>query len=175
VALPLGKTNKKVMKMNNAIEGGIAGAATLGLITETLKNINGSSSHVNLFKKNNLQKRLSKTRGKKGAKATRQYLRLAADLLGSTAYFGLSALGKKENAMLRGGVLGTAAGLGTIFLNGEKHKNDEKPYPSKNEEKPITKVLKVSLYTIAGLIAGKVIQDFEEGTKKSKKKKRVKF
>lgn len=164
------------MKLNGALEGSIAGATTLGLLTETLQNLNGNSSHLNLFENNNLKRRLKKTASKKGLKATKQYIRLAEDLLASSAYMGLAALSKKKNGLLRGGVLGAAAGLGDVFLKNEHHKNEKKSYSNgmalkKKEEESITsKILKVVLYAIGGMIAGRVIQN--STSKKSRKKKK---
>ena len=162
------------MKLNNnAIEGGLAGATTLGLITDTLRKVNGNSPHFNLLQKGKLDKRLKKTASKKGMEATRQYVELAGDLISSAAYLGMSALGKKQNVMLRGGMLGTAAGLGDVFLKQKKkNKHGDGTVNGQEEEKLSTKVLKVSLYAIGGLIAGKIMETIEKGGKKKKKRKK---
>lgn len=160
------------MKVASALEGGLAGATTISLLTDTLRRINGHSSHVNLFNGKNLKRRFKKARSKKPLKATRQFIRLAGDLLGSTAFLGMSSLGKRKNAMLRGALLGTAAGLGSVLLNRpDKHQkaNGHEGYSPTGlaKDRLLSKALEVSLYTIGGLIAGKVIQ--RSGKKKRKK------
>lgn len=160
------------MKLPAAIEGGLTGATTLGLIHETLNKISGSP-HTNVFKKGRLGKRLRKAASRKGMKAVRQYVRLAGDLLGSSAFWSLSAVGR-QNAVLTGGLLGTTAGLGSVFLNGEEPKNGkrvnghERQPLMAEEEKLSTKILEVSLYTIGGLIAGTLVDRM--GGKKRKKR-----
>jgi hypothetical protein len=164
-------------KLASALEGGLAGASTIALLTETLKKINGNSPHNYLPDGKSLKKRFRKAKSKKPMKATKQFIRLAGDLLGSTAFLGLSSVGKKKNAMLRGGLLGTAAGLGSVLLNGhDKHNgkaSGHEGYPSTmlQRDRVVSKVLEVSLYTIGGLIAGKVIQGVGEKNKKKKRKK----
>src|SRR5688572_21860502 len=161
------------MKVNSALEGGLAGATTISLLTDTLRHIKGGASQKKLLNGKYLKKRFKKAGSKKPLKATRQFIQLAGDVLGSTAFLGLTSLGKKKNAMLRGGLLGTAAGLGSVFLNGHDHEKAKAnghegfPYMSHRGDSMMSKALEVSLYTIGGLIAGKVI----EGTSKKKKKK----
>ncbi|HYO22661.1 MAG TPA: hypothetical protein VER36_09655 [Flavisolibacter sp.] len=161
-------------KLASALEGGLAGVTTISLLTETLRKINGNSSHLGLLDGGSLKKRFKKVRSKKRGKATKQFIRLAGDLLGSTAFLGLSSLGKKKNSMLRGGLLGTAAGLGSVLMNGHDKQNGKsnghEGYPATmlQKDQVLSKVLEVSLYTIGGLIAGKVIQ----GTSKKKKRRK---
>ena len=150
-------------KLTSALEGGLAGAATISLLRDTLKKINGHSSHINLFDGKNLQKRLKKSGSKKPLKAAKKYINLAGDLLGSTAFLGLSSLSKKKNALLRGALLGTAAGIGSVWLR----EDDDTKVGSENEKDNfLTKALEVSLYTIGGMIASKVI---EKSVKKRKR------
>ena len=167
-----------MMKLSSAIEGGIAGATTLGLITETLHNINRNSPHVNLLQQGKLKKRFKKSKSNNGFKATRNYIQLAGDLLSSTAYFGLSALVKKKNIVLKGGLLGAAAGLGSIFLdppideklNGKKRGTFDPDKQSQFEDSLDTQIAQVALFTIGGMLAGKIVESLEPN-KKSRKKK----
>ncbi len=150
----------------------MTGATAISLINETLNKINGSS-HTNVFKKGRLKKRLRKGASRKGMKAVRQYVRLAGDLLGSSAFLGLSAIGR-QNAVLTGGLLGTTAGLGSVFLNGEESKNGKRgigqngSHVAMEEEKLSTKILEISLYTIGGLIAGTLVDRMSQKKKKKR-------
>ncbi len=84
------------MKLASAIEGGLAGATTISLLGETLRKINGKPSGANEFTGKKLMKRFKKGKSKKPLKATKQYIRLAGDLLGSTAFLGFTSLSKKK-------------------------------------------------------------------------------
>lgn len=160
------------MKVDGALKGGIAGITTLGILTETLGKVNGNSSHFNLLNKGKLKKRLKKTGSKNNFKATKQYIQLAEDILGSAAYLGINSLAKKKNTMMKGGLLGAAAGLGNIFLHDSSHRNGYDHVGSDsqmgNDVKLSSKLLKLSLYTIGGLIAGRLAQNMN---KKKKRKK----
>src|SRR4028118_1630668 len=112
------------MKLANAIEGGITGATTLTLLQEALHKIDPKAPRAKLLNSPGIIKRLKKQSKKKGGISNKLYINLAGELLSNAAYFGLSALGKKKNAVLRGGILGLAAGLGSAFLN-ENHSDDE--------------------------------------------------
>jgi hypothetical protein len=151
------------MKLSSAIEGGLAGATTISLLGQTLRKINGDSSHVNVFNGKNLKKRFKKAKSKKPLKATKQFIGLAGDLLGSTAFLGLKPLNKRKNAVLRGALLGTAAGLGSVLLDG--HRGNKETFHGENGHSltprtndSLTRALEVGLYAVGGMIAGKLVQ-----------------
>jgi hypothetical protein len=82
--------------------------------------------------------------------------------LGSAAFYGLTGLGKKKNAVLRGGLLGAAAGLGAAFMSDknenefdELHGASHKSSTDDAKEKALT----VALYTAGGLLAGGAIKN----------------
>lgn len=71
--------------------------------------------------------------------------------------------------MLRGALLGTTAGLGAVLLNGNDKDSDFSEgnhMNGVNKNELFSKAIEVGLYTLGGLVAGKVIQ----GPKKKKKK-----
>lgn len=160
------------MKLKSAIETGLAGATTISLLGETLRRIDGQNSHPNSMHKKSLEKRFKKASSKKPLKASKQVIGLAGDLLGNASLLGLGKLTKKKNAVLRGALLGTAAGLGVVWLNsGGNSKggvNGHKGYPyTKTATDPLlAKALEVGLFALGGAIAGKLVK----GEKKKKKK-----
>lgn len=164
MALPLFYSCKSLMYMNmsKAVEGGLAGATVISLLTETLKGVkkNGRDLGSKGFRKS-----LKNMHSKKSLRSN-ELIQLAGQLLDSTAYLGLTSFGKRKNSVLRGAILGTAAGLGTVLLNNHGYNDDV--YTAEDEENPnkklLTQAMQVGLYTLGGLIAGKVIQ------KKKKKK-----
>jgi hypothetical protein len=163
-------------KLASVLEGGLAGASTLSLLTNTLRKSSDNNSDTSLFEGKNLKKRFKKAGSKKPTKATGQYVQLAGDLLGSTALFGLSGLQKKKNLMLRGALLGTAAGLGAVLLNEHDKKKEDRDgilQARTQKQEWVSKALEVSLYTIGGLLAAKLIEvtgKKKKGSKKNKKR-----
>jgi hypothetical protein len=148
------------MKLANAIEGGITGATTLSLIQEALHKIDPKAPRAKLLNSPGIIKRIKKQSKKKGGVSNKLYINLASELLSNAAYFGLTALGKKKNAVLRGGILGAAAGLGSAFLNDDK---SEESKASINN-----KILTVTLYTAGGMLAGAAIKKINKKNKKRK-------
>ena len=149
------------MKLANAIEGGITGATTLSLLQEALHKIDSKAPRAKLLNSPGILKRLKKQSKKKGVLSNKLYINLAGELLSNAAYFGLTALGKKKNAVLRGGLLGAAAGLGSAFLNDN---NEEDPAADTLKNK----ILTLTLYTAGGMLAGAAIKKISKKRKKSK-------
>lgn len=169
------------MKLVNAIEGGLTGAGTLSLLQEALHKVDHSSPRP-LLQQAGLLKKLKKNSGKGGMKSTKLYIRLASELVSNAALFGLSGLGKKRNAVLRGTLLGAAAGLGSAFLGEDKkEKNREGDFTSTEqgiiEAQPANaeikkKIMTVALYTAGGLMAGLAVKKIR-GKKTKKGLKRL--
>lgn len=149
------------MKLASALEGGLTGVTTLTLLQEALHKIDSKTPQPFLHK-SGVIKKLKKSSGKPGknGKNNKLYIALAGELLVNAAYFGLSGLGKRKNAVLTGGLLGAAAGLGVAFLNEPDHDNsnringEQMPAPDDTQKK----VLTVALYTAGGLLAGVAIK-----------------
>jgi hypothetical protein len=161
------------MKLAQAIEGGLTGASTLSLLQAALHKIDHKAPRP-LFHQSGLIKKLKKHSGKKGKQDNKLYMQLAAELLANAAYFGLAGLGKKKNAILRGGLLGAAAGLGSAFMRDEH----EMPDPDTLDGSPVIqatsnstkqKLITIGLYTAGGLLAGVAVKKLNTKKKKSKK------
>ena len=154
------------MKLASAIEGGLTGATTLTLLQEAIGKIDPAKPGMKFLQKPGILKKLKK-KSKNGGDSTKLYIQLAGELLSSAAYYGLSAVGKKKNAVLRGGLLGAAAGLGSVLFNNMEQ--DE--FNDEEKENELTKnLLTVGLYTAGGLLAGLATKNLRTGKKKKKKK-----
>lgn len=173
------------MKLGNVIEGGLTGAGTLGLLQEALHKFDSSTPRPLLYN-SGLLKKLKKNGGKNGMKSTKLYIQLATELLSNAALFGLSGVGKRKNAVLRGALLGAGTGLASAFLNnghangnGKEHMNGHaQPVLNEHGEALETKknakgselknkLMTVALYSAGGLIAGLAVKKI--GGKKAKK------
>jgi hypothetical protein len=168
------------MKLANAIEGGLTGAGTLSLLQSALHKIDHTSPRP-LLHQSGLLKKLKKNTGKPGMKSTKLYIQLASELVSNAAVFGLSGLGKKKNAVLRGGLLGAAAGVGAAFLRKEEDNQKESDFAANGDgvitARPVVsdvkkKSITVALYTAGGLLAGLALKNFN-GKKAKKKAKNI--
>lgn len=99
------------------------------------------------------------------------------------AYYGLIRFGKKENVLLRGGLLGALTGLGVAFLDSNDDKttnrtiedrmpeNHNNSVPKSEFEKFLIenrdKILTVALFMGGGVLAGSAVKKL--GKKKKKK------
>ena len=168
------------MNLAHALEGGITGATTLSLIQEALHKIDTKAPRP-LLHKSGVIKKLKKHSGKKGGDATKLYIKLAGELLAAASYFGLTGLGKKKNAVLRGGLLGATAGLASAFLFEEdkaaaQGQGNHMDKLSNDDEELKRKILTVVMYTAGGLLAGAAIRNVDKKrlkkVSKSQKKKK---
>lgn len=150
------------MNLASAIEGGITGASTLTLLQEAIGKIDTKRPPSGLLRKPGLLRKIKKA-SKKGKYPAELYIRLATDLLSSAAYYGITAVGKKNNAMLRGGLLGAAAGIGSAFFNYDSDK------PAMTRDDMLKAALEIALYTSGGLLAGAAVQNMGKLKKKKKK------
>lgn len=148
--------------MADVLEGGIAGVSTLSLIQEALGKWDSKEPKTALHQSDAIRQ-LQKGK-KKGRKSKELYVNLAGELLGHAGLFGLTGLGKKKNAVLRGGLLGAAAGLAIAFLDDDNTDNRQQAYHADGrmvdaEEEAIRrKIITVVLYTLGGVVAGAAIK-----------------
>jgi len=157
------------MKLAHVIEAGLTGTSTLALLQETLHGIDGKMPRALPYKPEILKK--LRKQGKKGNLNAEAYIRLAGELLASTAFFGLTGLGGKKNAPLRGGLLGAAAGIGAAFLQ-HPQADETEVLPENRKRNLWHQVGTVGLYTAGGLLAGLVVKHLDKKLKGKKKRRK---
>lgn len=141
------------MKAIYALEGGVAGAAALTLLHETIKKTVPNAPRMDLLAMNALSKGL-KIVGARTPNERKLYgLSLTGDLLSNSIFYSFAGIGKKENALARGAALGLVAGLGAVLL----------PKPMGIEEgassrTTATKLMTVGLYVVGGLVAAGIMK-----------------
>lgn len=142
------------MRLANAIEGGVVGATTLSLLQEALHKIDPKTPQP-FFHKSGIIKKLKKSSGKP-QRRTKLFITLAGELLANAGYFGLAGLGKKKNAVLTGGLLGAAAGLGVAFLTDKENENNPEGANGRSHQDADMqqKIMTVALFTAGGVVAG---------------------
>jgi hypothetical protein len=149
------------MKIAEALEGGIAGATTLGLLEKALQGTKTKAPDLKLLTKPGIIKKLKKKSKKKGG--AKVFINVAKELLAAGAYYGVAKVGKRKNVLLRGGLLGALTGLCMAFIAEGKDRDQNQT----EEELFRDKFLTIALYTAGGLLAGAAI-------KKVRKKRRKK-
>ena len=145
------------MKFTSVIAGGITGAVALTAIHETVRRINPKAPRMDLLGMEALAKSLLNLKAHVPDENKLFNLTMAGDLLSNSLYYSLAGIGDKRLVILRGALLGLAAGVGAVYL----------PKPLGLNEAPAarttqTKLMTVALYLTGGLIAAATAELLEE-------------
>lgn len=140
------------MKASAAL-GGLAGAAALTVLHETVKRFDSKAPRMDLLGMMALSK-LLRNLGKTPPSREKLFVyTLAGDLVSNAIYYSLAGVGAKKNALTKGAALGLAAGLGALLLPKPLHLNEA--YSNRTTE---TKILTVAYYVIGSLVAAAIIK-----------------
>lgn len=137
------------MKLTSAIGGGIAGAVTLTVLHETVRRLYADAPRMDLLGMEGVAKTLESAHAKVPGENKLFILTMAGDILSNSMYYSLAGVGNKQQSILRGALLGLAAGIGAVYL----------PAPLGLDTAPSsrtlqTKLMTVALYSTGGLVAG---------------------
>ena len=148
------------MAMETALISGLAGAATVTLLNETVRRVAPEVAP----RMEILGMRAMKA-GFEAAGADvpprRDLIKLAfgGEVASNTAYYSLVGMARPENAVAAGAALGLAAGLGAVLLPGPMGLG-QKP----STRSPGTTAMTVAWYFAGGLVAGLVARSMGERT-----------
>lgn len=141
------------MKPIAALGGGIAGAAAVTLIHESVKRIVPQAPRMDLLGMNAVSKALNAA-GLKTPTDTKLFaIALTGDLIANSLYYSLAGVGKEKNIWLRSAALGLAAGIGAVTLPGPLGLDDR--YSNRTTA---TKIMTVGLYVAGALVTTAVIK-----------------
>ena len=132
--------------------GGLAGAATLTVLNETVKRIDHDATHLDLLGMNALAKVIKGGGLKKAVIGEPIQASMAGDLLSNSLYFGLANGSTKKQTLLRGSLLGLGAGIGAVSLARPLGLDERAAHASVK-----TKAMTIAWYVIGGLVAAAVI------------------
>jgi hypothetical protein len=135
------------------ISSGLVGALTLTAINETARQFIPTAPRLDVLGMRALSRSLRGIDVQPPRGEALRYTALAGDILSNTLYYSLAGLGGKERAPIVGGILGFAAGIGSVLL----------PEPLKlggdaTNRTPATQVMSIAWYTLGGLVAGASLQ-----------------
>jgi len=132
--------------------GGLAGACTLTLLNESVKKLDKDAPRMDLLGMNAVA-RLMKGHNILSQTAARLFpVALAGDLVTNSLYYSMAEADNKRSTLIRGSLLGLAAGVGAVALPKSLGLNDEATTRTMK-----TKVLTVAWYVIGGLVAAAAI------------------
>jgi hypothetical protein len=139
------------MKAESALAGGVAGAVVLTLVHESVRRLTPAAPRMDLLGMEALAKTLDSVDAEVPDEDKLFKITMAGDILSNSLYYSLSGIGNRQGAVLRGTLLGIAAGIGSVYM--------PKPlglHAAASSRTPLTKLLTVGLYTIGGFVAGAV-------------------
>jgi hypothetical protein len=145
------------MKASSTL-GGLAGAVALTLLNETVRKFSPNAPRLDLLGENAVAKLM------KGntfiPQAVQQFFPLAGDLVSNSLFYGMARGSNSSNTLMRGALLGLAAGVGAVVLP------KEIGLPTKHTNKTTeTKLMTLGWYVVGGLVAALVINALDSGPK----------
>lgn len=141
------------MNATTALAGGLAGAATITLIHESIKRVVPEAPRMDRLGMQAISKGLKKA-GKKVPKEDALFTAaMVGDLLSNAIFYSAAGIGSEKNVWKRSAALGLAAGLGAVLLPrpmglNEKHSN----------RTVATQLMTVGLYVTGALVTTAVIK-----------------
>jgi len=145
------------MKLSSAIGGGFAGAAALTLLHESLRRLNTDAPRMDLLGMEAISKSLESVNADVPDKDNLFTITMAGDIITNSLYYSLAAIGDERKVILRGALLGLAAGFSAVYLPKPLGLNEA---PSNRTSE--TKLMTVGLYLLGGLV-GAITSKFLEG------------
>lgn len=134
------------MKSITALAGGLAGASIVTLIHESVRQFVPQAPRMDLMGEQAISK-MMRSAGSTPPSENKLYtLSLTGDVLSNALYYSLAGIGNKKGIILKGALLGLAAGIGAVVLPKPLGLNEA--YSSRTLE---TKIMTVALYFIGGI------------------------
>jgi hypothetical protein len=136
------------MRLLSAIGGGVAGATVLTLLHETIRKLIPEAPRMDQLGMEAISKTLQSTEIDVPEEDTLFEITMAGDMISNSLYYSLAAIGDEKKGMIRGALLGLAAGFGAVYLPKPLGLN---PEPSNRTAG--TRLMTVGLYLAGGLAA----------------------
>ncbi len=141
------------MKISSALLGGLAGAVTVTILHELMKQNVSNAPRMDKLGMESIEEGLEKADLPVPDKQELFGAAMVGELLTNSLYYALAGIGKRENATKKGSVLGLAAGLGSVLLPKPMGLNAR--HSNKTAK---TQLLAMGLYLVGGLVASKVTE-----------------
>lgn len=142
------------MKTIASLGGGLAGAAAVTLIHESVRKIVPKAPRMDLLGMNAISKGLNAA-GIKTPTGNKLYtIALAGDILANSIYYALAGAGEGKNIWIKSSMLGLVAGVAAVSLPGPLGLEERHSARRSTE----TKLLTVGLYVAGALVATAIMK-----------------
>ena len=148
------------MKIAENILGGLAGAAVLNIVHQTIAHFDKDAPRIDIIGEEAVTRAFQNADAKPPMGNTLTGLTLAGDLGANTGYYAMIGGANDKDLLLRGAGYGLLAGIGALSLPSPMGLNDE---PVTRTTK--TKILTVGLYLLGGLATALTIKAIRRYTK----------
>jgi hypothetical protein len=135
------------MKPTSVLAGGLAGAAAVTLLHESIKRVVPEAPRMDRLGMQAISKGLKKAGLKVPKEKTLFTVAMAGDLVSNALYYSAAGIGSEKNIWLRGSLLGLAAGLGAVLL----------PEPLGLSERHSNRTVATQLMTVGLYVTGAVV------------------
>lgn len=149
------------MSSLTALGSGLAGALALTAVHETVRQQVSTAPRMDILGMQAISKGLRALTFEPPHGKKLHDLALGGDIVSNALYFSMVGHGRPEGALLRGAMLGLAAGLGALALPKPMGLD---PQPS-NRTVP-TQAMTITWYLLGGLAAGAMYQMLSKGAKR---------
>jgi len=155
------------MKPLTALGGGLAGAAAVTLIHESVRRLVPQAPRMDLLGMNALSKGLNAAGLPQPSEQALFSWALAGDLVTNALYYSMAGIGKEKNIWVKSSLLGLAAGIGAVALPGplglqERHSN----------RSLATQVMTVGLYVAGSVVTAAIMKLLSERSQKRAEKRK---
>ena len=141
------------MNATNAIAGGLAGAAAVTLIHESIKRVVPEAPRMDRLGMQAISKGLKKA-GKKVPREDALFtVAMVGDIVSNAIFYSAAGIGSEKNIWKRSAALGLAAGLGAVLLPQPLGLNNK--YSNRTVA---TQIMTVGLYVTGALVTTAVIK-----------------
>jgi hypothetical protein len=137
------------MSLAKAAASGLIGACTLTLIHESARQFVPSAPRMDILGMRAIAKSLRLLDEEPPPENKLHKITLAGDIVSNSAFYSLVGVGESDHALLRGTLLGLAAGIGAVVLPGPLGLGGA---PSARTAE--TKVMTIGWYVAGGIAAG---------------------
>ncbi|HYH16168.1 MAG TPA: hypothetical protein VD794_13160 [Flavisolibacter sp.] len=144
------------MRVLTALEGGLAGACALTVVHELVKRAIPAAPRMDLLGMTALAKLLKGIGKNPPSETSLYYITMAGDIVSNSLYYSLAGVGKKKNAIVRGTLLGLAAGIGAVLLPKPMGLN-----PSYSNRTIQTQIMTIAWYTLGGFVSALIMNKLE--------------
>jgi hypothetical protein len=132
------------MSVFKALVSGLVGAATVTLVNEAARQVLKDAPRLDVLGKRAFAFPLMRAGRQPPPNSELYWYSLGGDLVANSLYYSLVSLGGVNNAFAVGGLLGAAAGIGTVTLSEPLGLGDE----------PVNRTTETEIMTVAWYLAG---------------------